>query len=109
MRDKRALASVRTLRYTSIYVLPTRGCSDIEGYFDLGGRSTFHLSLVATGAVTDWALDEWTNGGLLDDGGLAGLLGGRHILIPGDEVTPEPLYRENEQPVGRLLSRCYLM
>jgi hypothetical protein len=88
-RGKRALASARTLRYTSTSVIPTRGCTDIDGYFDLGPGRTFHLSLVATGAVNDEALRAWEDGELLDDDGLENLLGGRHILIPGDEVTPE--------------------
>jgi hypothetical protein len=88
-RGKRALASARTLRYTSIYVHPMRGCTDIDGYFDFGRRSTFSLSLVAAGILDSEALRAWQEGDPLTDDGLRGLLGGRHILIPGDEVTPE--------------------
>ena len=88
-RGMRALASARTLRYTSIYVLPTRGCTDIDGYFDFGRRSSFGLSLVAASAVNDSALGAWQEDDPLTDDGLRGLLGGRHVLIPGDELTPE--------------------
>jgi hypothetical protein len=88
-RGKRALASARTLRYTSIYVLPTRGCTDIDGYFDFGRRSSFGLSLAAAGAINNLALRQWEDGDPLDDDGLEGMLGGHHILIPGDVLTPE--------------------
>jgi hypothetical protein len=88
-RGKRVLASARTLRYTSIDVHPIRGCTDIDGYFDFGARSTFHLSLVAAGTLNDEALRAWQQEEPLTGEGLKGMLGGRHILVPGDELTPE--------------------
>src|SRR5262249_53230966 len=87
-RGKRALACARTLRYTSVYVLPTRGWRH-RGYFDLGGGRSLRLPLVATGAVNNLAVSEWKDRELLDDDGLAGLFRGRHIWLPGDEVTPQ--------------------
>jgi hypothetical protein len=88
VRGTRALASARTLRYTSIYILPIRGCTDIEGHFDFGSKGSFQLSLLAVGSVNRWVISEWENGDPLTDDGLQGLLGGRHVFIPGDELTP---------------------
>jgi hypothetical protein len=84
-RGQRALAAARELRYTSIYVFPTRGCSDIEGYFDFGRKGSFPVWLVAGGAVNRWAISYWEEGEPIAPH--VGL--GNAILIPGDEVTPE--------------------
>ena len=61
-RGKRALATARELRYTSIYFFPTRGCTDIEGYFDFESKGSFPVWLVAGGAVNRWAISYWEDG-----------------------------------------------